>query len=161
MQAPIRPDNKSVASFGSSGGKKRESLMPFGGSSGSIFRRPSKVGGSPSTSFAPLGESGSGSGLVDEEGFSVKPEGYDKEPWAASSAGANLMDDEDEEMSNSLLVVLFCFSSYRGFLLKSCFRNAIGQHQTSNYRQLLSLLPPSLNPNPSDKPPSRKSNQLY
>lgn len=105
MPPPIQPD-KTL--------KKRDSLMPFSsGGPGGLFRRASKMttGSSPAVSPAAadraeprLAESPVAQG-VDEEGFSVPPAGYDKQPWEQAqhaSASANLMDDDDDEAADGL-----------------------------------------------------------
>jgi len=105
MPPPIQPDKTP---------KKRDSLMPFSnGGPGGLFRRASKMtsGASPMASPAaaerteprlsdsPVAEN------VDEEGFSVPPAGYDRQPWeqAANASGrANLMDGSDDEGADGL-----------------------------------------------------------
>ncbi|SCV73105.1 BQ2448_7030 [Microbotryum intermedium] len=101
MQAPIMPTTST---------KNRDSLMP--GGAGGLFRRASSAG------MASGGQNGgqiaSGSAIpearektaasnngatIDEEGYSVPPAGYDKQPWERTAQGSNLMDDDDEDES--------------------------------------------------------------
>lgn len=108
--ATLSPDRS-----GSGGGKKRESLMPFGGSGG-LFRRPSKI--APMHEPAPaqnhmeeLREVDQGAApaltppaaaaTLDDEGYSVPPAGYDKQPWETNGGGTNLMDNDEDEPESS------------------------------------------------------------
>ncbi|GAA6036244.1 hypothetical protein JCM8097_006855 [Rhodosporidiobolus ruineniae] len=123
---PLQPTRTGSGSASAAGGNdKRKSLMP--GGAGSLFRRQSKMvnlsddvppsspppttaaaGGNPqfagSFSAEPLGAEGSP--RVDSEGFSVPPEGYDRQIGASAGAGSgNLMDDDDEPLGESTSTV--------------------------------------------------------
>lgn len=103
---------------GSTKSKKRESLMPF--SSGGLFRRGTKLGAGPSPSFerresevmqpAPARyeqpRAKEPTVNVDEEGYSVPPAGYDKQPWESNGGGANLMDDDEEGADAAYVLAL-------------------------------------------------------
>ncbi|KDE02740.1 hypothetical protein MVLG_06724 [Microbotryum lychnidis-dioicae p1A1 Lamole] len=98
MQAPIMPTAST---------QNRDSLMP--GGTGGLFRRASSArmgsgskdggqGASGSGRDEPLQEPTSSNGAtVDEEGYSVPPAGYDKQPWERTAQGSNLMDDDDDD----------------------------------------------------------------
>ncbi|SCZ99837.1 BZ3501_MvSof-1269-A2-R1_Chr12-2g03521 [Microbotryum saponariae] len=98
MQAPIMPTTST---------QNRDSLMP--GGTGGLFRRASSAGmgsgsknggqaASGSGRDEPLQEPTSSNGAtVDEEGYSVPPAGYDKQPWERTAQGSNLMDDDDDD----------------------------------------------------------------
>ncbi|BGP11174.1 hypothetical protein JCM10049v2_007073 [Rhodotorula toruloides] len=93
--------------------EKRKSLMP----GGSLFRRPSRAGTQLSDFDERAGASSSpqyasamsaepvetpGTARVDEEGYSMPPEGYDRaigEP--RSGTGRSLLDDDDEPLGES------------------------------------------------------------
>ncbi|KAM0786147.1 hypothetical protein ACM66B_006955 [Microbotryomycetes sp. NB124-2] len=123
MQAPMQPTRPRGASA-SSGGRKRDSLMPFGGGGGGggLFRRASKLtpsqastspaherpeydGGLAGQNLDQQAPSTAARNNVDSEGYSVPPAGYDRQPWDAANNGArnsNLMDDDDDESSQGL-----------------------------------------------------------
>ncbi|KAK4052331.1 hypothetical protein OIO90_004412 [Microbotryomycetes sp. JL221] len=116
MQAPIQPSRPRGASGSSTTGRKRDSLMPFGGSNsgGGLFRRASKQSTSSSPAFeqresdgglasnennsAQAGSVATGP-VIDAEGYSVPPEGYDRQPWSVQHVGgsSNLMDDDEDD----------------------------------------------------------------
>ncbi|BGP27441.1 fps/Fes/Fer/CIP4-like and SAFF domain-containing protein [Rhodotorula toruloides] len=108
MPAPLEPHRT-----GSGQQDKRKSLMP----GGSLFRRPSRAGTQLSDFDERAGSSSAphfasamsaepvespGTARVDEEGYSMPPEGYDRaigEP--RSGTGRSLLDDDDEPLGES------------------------------------------------------------
>lgn len=116
LPEPIMPASRDRGASTSSGSKKRESLMPFGG--GSLFRRSSKMGspqlerresdlefGQPATTSTSVPQSSVQPSVpsVDEDGYSVPPAGYDRQIGETERSNANLMDEDDEEDDRSAL----------------------------------------------------------
>ncbi|BGP43238.1 hypothetical protein JCM10449v2_007266 [Rhodotorula kratochvilovae] len=102
LSPPLQPDGGAK--------EKRKSLMP--GGAGSLFRRGSRAtvlsdhdAAPPPAPAAPAAQFAQGlseepAARVDEEGYSLPPEGYDRaigESSAARQPSRNLMDEEDED----------------------------------------------------------------
>lgn len=59
------------------------------------------AGAAAAATVAATGAGFSGSGRIDEEGFSVPPPDHDKKPWEAGGQGASLLDDDDQPGGSS------------------------------------------------------------